>query len=118
MAKNLKIIRGNTQTVSLTVLDPESASAVQPTDTIYFTAKPKYDDDSTDSSAVITKTLLASDVLDPTTGVVTFKLTASDTNQEPGKYVYDIVLRQADYDRVTLLEGKLTIKPAVTLRGF
>ena len=118
MAKNLRIIRGNTQTVRLTVLDPESASAVQPTDTIYFTAKPKYDEDDTDSSAVITKTMNASDVLDVTTGVVTFKLTASDTNVTPAKYVYDLVLRQADYDRVTLLEGKLIIKPATTLRGF
>ena len=106
MAKNLKIIRGNTQTVRLTVLDPESASAVQPTDTIYFTA------------TVITKTMNASDVLDTTTGVITFKLTASETNVEPAKYVYDLVLRQADYDRVTLLDGKITIKPAATLRGF
>lgn len=118
MAKNLKIIRGNTQTIRLTVLDAEAAQAVQPTDTIYFTAKTKYDEDSTDSSAVIAKTMNASDVLDPTTGVATFKLTATETNIAPGKYVYDIVLRQADYDRVTLLEGKLTIKPATTLRGF
>ena len=118
MAKNLKITRGNTQTVRLTVSDAESVQAVQPTDTIYFTAKPKYDNDSTDSAAVITKTMNASDVLDTTTGVVTFKLTASETNVEPGKYVYDLVLRQADYDRVTLLDDKITIKPATTLRGF
>ena len=118
MAKNLTIIRGNTQTVRLTVLDAESASAVSATDTIYFTAKPKYDEDETDSAAVIAKTMNASEVLDTTTGIATFKLTASETNITPGKYVYDIVLRQADYDRVTLLEGKLTIKPATTLRGF
>lgn len=117
MAKNLKIIRGNTQTVRMTVLDAESAQAVQPTDTIYFTAKPKHDEDATDSAAVITKTMNASDVLDAD-GVLTFKLTASDTNVTPAKYVYDIVLRQADYDRATLLDGKLTIKPATTLRGF
>ena len=117
MAKNLKIIRGNTQTVRMTVLDAESAQAVQPTDTIYFTAKPKYDEDATDSAAVITKTMNARDVLDAD-GVLTFKLTASDTNVTPAKYVYDIVLRQADYDRATLLDGKLTIKPATTLRGF
>lgn len=118
MAKNLKIIRGNMQNVSLTVLDPESASAVTPTDTIYFTAKPKYDNDSSDSAAVISKTMSAGDILDTTTGVVTFKLTSSELNVPPGKYVYDIVLKQADTDRVTLLEGKLTIKPAATLRGF
>ena len=118
MAKNLKIIRGNTQTVSLVVKGADALPAVSETDTIYFTAKPKYDEDSTDSAAVIVKTMNASEVLDTTTGIVTFKLTASDVNIPPGKYVYDIVLRQADYDRITLLEGKLTIKPAATLRGF
>ena len=118
MAKNIKIIRGNTQTVQLTVRDSEQAQAVAPTDTIYFTAKPKYDEDSTDSAAVIAKTMNAGGVLDPNTGVVVFKLTADETNKAPGKYVYDLVLKQADTDRVTLLEGKLTIRPAATLRGF
>lgn len=117
MAKNLKIIRGNTQTVTLTVLDADSAAAVEPTDTVYFTAKTKYDNDSTDSAAVIAKTMNAGDVLDPS-GVITFKLTATDVDILPGRYVYDIVLKQADYDRITLLEGKLKITPAATLRGF
>ena len=118
MSKNIKIIRGNTQTVQLTVRNSEQVQAVTPTDTLYFTAKSNYDNDSTDSKAAITKTMSASSVLDPTTGVVTFKLTSSDTNIEPGKYVYDLVLKQEDTDRVTLLDGKLTVKPAATLRGF
>lgn len=118
MAKNIKIIRGNTQTVQLTVRDSAQAQVVTPTDTIYFTAKPKYDEDNTDSSAAIAKTMSASEVLDPTTGLVTFKLSASETNIPPGKYVYDLVLKQADTDRATLLDGKLTVKPAATLRGF
>lgn len=118
MAKNIKIIRGNTQTVQLTVKDSNQVQAVGPTDTIYFTAKPQYDNDSTDSLAVITKTMSAGSVLDPDTGVVTFKLTAAETNIMPGKYVYDMVLKQADTDRATLLDGKLTVKPAATLRGF
>lgn len=118
MAKNFKIIRGNTQTVNLTVRDASSLPAVAETDTIYFTAKPQYDDDNTDSNAVISKTMNAKEVLNTETGVVTFKLSASELNIVPGKYVYDIVLKQADSDRVTLLEGKLTITPAATLRGF
>lgn len=118
MAKNIKIIRGNTQTVQLTVRDSEQAQAVTPTDTIYFTAKPKYDNDSTDSEAVISKTMSAGGVLDPNTGLVIFKITAAEANVPPGKYVYDMVLKQADTDRVTLLEGKLTVRPAATLRGF
>lgn len=118
MAKNFKIIRGNTQTVRLTVRDSEQVQAVVPTDTIYFTAKPKYDEDNTDANAAIAKTMDAGSVLDPETGVVIFKLTAAETNVTPGKYVYDMVLKQADTDRVTLLDGKLTVKPAATLRGF
>ena len=118
MAKDLKFIRGNAQNVTLKVMDTEQAQAVQPTDVIYFTAKPKYDDDSSDSSAVISKTMDASEILDPTTGEITFKLSSSEMNVEPGKYVYDIVLKQDDSDRVTLLDGKITIKPAATLRGF
>lgn len=117
MAKNIKIIRGNTQNITLRVLDEEQAQAVTSSDAIYFTAKPKYDEDSTDSSAVIAKTMSAGDILDET-GIVDFKLTASEANVPPGKYVYDIVLKQEDTDRVTLLEGKLTVKPAATLRGF
>lgn len=118
MAKNLVIIRGNTQTVTLKVMDSKQASAITDSDTIYFTAKAKYDNDDTDSAAVIAKTMTASSILDLTTGEITFKLTSSEMNVEPGKYVYDIVLKQVDSDRVTLLEGKLTIKPAATLRGF
>ncbi len=118
MAKNIKIIRGNTQTISLTVLDANSVPAITSSDTIFFTAKPQYDNDETDANAAISKTLDASSVLNTETGVVSFKLTASEANVEPGKYVYDIVLRQSDMDRVTLLEGKLTVTPAATLRGF
>ncbi len=118
MAKDIKIIRGNTQTVNLTVLDASSVPAVRDSDTIYFTAKPNYDEDDTDANAVIRKTMSAEDVLNTESGVVSFKLTANEANIAPGKYVYDIVLKQADTDRVTLLEGKLKVNPAVTLRGF
>lgn len=118
MTKGIQIIRGNTQSVNLTVLDASSVPAITDSDTIYFTAKPQYDEDETDANAVISKTLSAKDVLNPETGVVSFKLTANETNVVPGKYVYDIVLKQADTDRVTLLEGKLKVTPAATLRGF
>ncbi len=118
MGKEIKIIRGNTQTVNLTVLDANSLPAVVDSDTIYFTAKPEYDEDNTDANAVIRKTMSAEDVLNTESGAVSFKLTANEANIAPGKYVYDIVLKQADTDRVTLLEGKLKVNPAVTLRGF
>lgn len=116
MAKNLTITRANTQTVHLTAKDASSASAIGSGDKIYFTAKKTYDNDDTDSSAVIAKTMDADDVLDVGTGVATFTITAAEANVEPGKYVYDLVLLQHDGDRITLLSGKLAVKPAVTLR--
>lgn len=118
MAKNLTIIRGNANMVNLTVTDTANLPVIQEGDMIYFTAKPAYDEDSTDGSAVIKEDLSARDVLDPVTGQVSFKLKSPTMNISPGKYVYDLVLKQADSDRITLLEGKLTIKPAATLRGY
>ena len=118
MSKNLKITRANTQTVNLTATDASSASAISSGDTIYFTAKKEYDNDATDETAVIAKTMSADDVLDVETGLVTFTITAAEANVEPGKYVYDLVLKQHDGDRITLLSGRLTVLPAVTLRGI
>ncbi len=116
MAKNLTIVRANTQTVTLNAKDASHSSAIGPGDRIYFTAKPAYDDDTTDSLAVIAKTMDADEVLDPSTGIVTFTITAAEANVPAAKYVYDLVLKQSDGDRITLLQGKLTVGPAVTLR--
>lgn len=110
MAKNLTIKRGNTQTVSVTI----SPIDLEPGDVVYFTAKPKYDSDMTDSSAVISKDV-TDDVNDAT---VEFTLFPNETNVEPGKYVYDITANFANNGRVTLLEGKLKVTPVVTLRGI
>ena len=118
MAKNITITRANTQTVNLTATDSSSASAIGSGDTIYFTAKPTYDNDDTDAAAVIAKTMSADEVLDPETGVATFTITAQEADVIPAKYVYDLVLQQSDGDRITLLSGKLTVKAAVTLRGI
>lgn len=117
MSKNLTITRANTQTVNLNVTDASSSHAIAAGDKIYFTAKDGYDDDLTDSSAVIAKTMDAEDIMDPETGLVTFTITAQEANVAPGKYVYDLVLKQADGDRITLLDGKLKVTPAATLRG-
>lgn len=116
MSKKLTIIRANTQTVNLTAKDASGISAIGSGDKIYFTAKLTYDNDETDSAAAISKTMNADDVLDTETGKVSFTITASEANVPAGKYVYDLVLKQSDGDRITLLDGKLTVKPAVTLR--
>lgn len=118
MANNFKITRGNANLLNLTVTDSANLPVIKSGDTIYFTAKPAYDEDKTDASAVIKEDFLASSVLDVETGRVSFILDSSTTNVKPGRYVYDLVLKQEDGDRITLLSGKLTIKPAATLRGY
>lgn len=110
MAKNLTINRGNTQNVALSI----NPITLQEGDTVYFTAKSKYDNDMSDDSAAIKK-----DVTYAVNGSsVEFTLSPQETNVEPGKYVYDITANLADNGRVTLVGGKLTVKPVVTLRGI
>lgn len=113
--KNLSIDRAATQTINLTVRSA-SQQEISTGDKIYFTVKEKYDDDTTDSAALIAKTMNAEDVLDPETGVATFTITAAEANIPAGKYVYDLVFKQSDGERIPLLIGKLTVGPAVTLR--
>lgn len=110
MAKNLTFNRGNTQNVALSINPIE----LQEGDIVYFTAKSKYDNDMTDDSAVIKK-----DVTYAVNGSrLEFELTPQETNVEPGKYVYDVTANFTDNGRLTLVGGKLTIKPVVTLRGI
>lgn len=112
MAKNLTIIRGNTASIHLRM----SPIKFRPSDRIRFTAKPAYDEDKSDDSAVIRKDITESAVSED--GTVSFILTPQETDVPPGKYVYDITVNFEEERRTTLVGGKLTIKPVATLRGI
>jgi hypothetical protein len=105
---NITIKRANTQNITLNVEPAE----LGPGDVVYFTVKPKFDNDSTDSAAVIAK-----DVTDVLVDPFTFKLTAQDTDVLPGRYVYDLTIKFVNGDRTTIADGKCRVKPVVTLRG-
>lgn len=110
MAKKITIERGTTKTVTLTI----SPIKLESGDVIYFTAKSKYDNDTTDSSASIKK-----DVTNLVEGqTLEFTLTASDTNVLPGSYVYDVVGNFVNNGRIPLLRGKMKVLPMATLRGI
>ena len=110
MAKNLTFYRGATQTFNARIRPIE----LEPGDIVYFTVKANYDDDMTDSSALIKKDVTASIAGD----TISFELTPQETNILPGRYVYDIIANFTDNGRVPILNGKLKITPAVTLRGI
>lgn len=111
ISKNIEFIRGETRTISLE-MDPVTLTE---SETLRFTVKPVYDSDLTDKEAVLAKEISGPAELED--GIWTMWIHPEDTIEiEPGKYVYDLVLTSGT-DRVTLLQGKLTIKPAATLRG-
>ncbi len=109
--KNLEFIRGETRTISLE-MDPVTLTEAE---TLRFTIKPEYDNDLMDKAAVLAKQIQGPAEL--TDGIWTMFIHPEDTIEiEPGKYVYDLVMTSGT-DRVVLLEGKITIKAAATLRG-
>lgn len=117
MSKNIKVVRGNSTTVSLAIDTLDLVSS----DTVYFTAKPAYDGDETDAAAVIIKDITGDAIIASQSGDndVVFDLTPSETNVPAGKYVYDITIHiEEGNKRKQILDGKLVIKDSVTLRGI
>lgn len=99
----IEIYRKNTVNISAKL------SGVADGATVYFTVKPDYDEDTTDTTGVIKAEAVASD------GRCLFRLSPGQTDIASGKYVYDFKLVDGDTD-VTLKVGKLKVLPAVTLR--
>lgn len=83
--------------------------------TVYFTAKADFDNDETDSSAVISKDITSH--TDPTGGTTTLLLTSDDTDVTPGTYKCDVHVKTADGTVIVYEPEKLIIKPTVTLRS-
>jgi|TARA_B110000444_G_scaffold11697_1_gene10033 hypothetical protein len=55
---------------------------------------------------------------DATTGVVTLKLTADQTNtlEAPARYVYDVeIVKTSDSTVTRVIEGIITVSPSITL---
>lgn len=109
--KDIEFIRGETRTISLE-MDPVALTEAE---TLRFTIKPAYDNDLTDKSALLAKEISGPVNLED--GIWTMWIHPEDTIEiPPGKYVYDLVITSGT-DRVVLLQGKITIKAAATLRG-
>ena len=99
----IEIYRKNTVNISAKL------SGVADGATVYFTVKPDYDEDTTDTAGVIKAEAVASE------GRCLFRLSPGQTDIASGKYVYDFKLVDGDTD-VTLKVGKMKVLPAVTLR--
>lgn len=85
---DLWFIRGDSATISLTVTGIDLTGS-----TVYFTARTALPTtaivDDTDADISVTVT----DHSDPTNGVTTIPLSATDTDIDAGKYYYDIQIK-------------------------
>ena len=107
---NISFYRENTVSIALMFAGVDLTGA-----TVSLTVKVDYDDDQTDSSAVVSKDVTSHD--DPTNGKTTVVLTPADTDVEAGSYVYDIRLKKSSGEITTVAVGKCTVRDVVTLRA-
>lgn len=86
-------------------------------DVLYFTVKPKPDNDTSDNDALIKKSwTVGTDASYDSEGYLDLALSETDTNIDFGDYVYDIKLVN-DAVAETLIFGELKILPVATLRS-
>ena len=107
------IFRGDSREYLLTFTNGEGSAIPITGWKVYFTVKKNYRDD--DAVAVIKKDI--SDHYDPENGKTKISLLPVDTDDVvPGDYYYDIQVKRAVDDIITVLAGKLEIKSDVTRR--
>jgi len=109
---NLRIDQGATFSTDITVAGNDGNAF----DLTGYTASAKlaqgYASDRTRTT--FTTTIAA----DATTGVITLKLTADQTNalEAPARYVYDVeILKASDSTITRVIEGIITVSPSVTV---
>lgn len=106
---DLFIIRGDSAAINFAMAGVDLTGA-----TVFFTAKPELTDDAADTNAVITKEVVSH--TDPTNGTTIINLDPADTNVTPGIYYYDIQVKKADGQIVSIPARKLRIWADVTRR--
>lgn len=107
---NISFYRENTVSIALVFAGVDLTGA-----TVSLTVKRDYDDDQTDSSAVIARDVTSHD--DAANGKTTVVLTPADTDVTPDSYVYDIRLKKSSGDMTTVATGKCVVRDVVTLRA-
>lgn len=110
---DIELIRGDSASIGFTITDDGTAVDLTGS-TVFFTAKPTLDADATDAAAVISVEVTSH--TDPTNGITSIPLTASDTNVTPGEYFYDVQVKKADNSIISIKYRKLEVVADVTRR--
>lgn len=110
---SLSVKRKNTKSYALTITENDVAKDISGY-TIKFTVKKNTNDlDNDDVNAIIAKTITATSSV----GLATISLTTSDTNINPGSYMYDIKLRNPTGTWVKSIEADKFIVNGVVTNG-
>jgi len=108
----LSIYRGDTKTYSLTFTDADNAAIDITGWTIFFTVKEKKSD--ADDDAVLKKDVTVHG--DPTNGLSSIALSATDTDISPSRYYYDIQIKKDDDSINTVLCSTFEVLTDITRR--
>lgn len=115
MAVNLTIYKGNPYNAVITVTDSAGSAYDLTGKTVFFTVKYLTDEESTDTNALITKTVTVHTT--PLSGITALALSTSETNIARGFYKYDIRIYQASpLIQLNSVQGICEVKDTVTKR--
>lgn len=110
----LNVFKENNRVLDIYFKDA-SGTAVNITDyTIRFTVKQRFDNSTTDASALILKNVTAH--TDAAAGHTRVELSKTDTNISPGTYVYDWKYIDASGNEVTVVQDEFVVHKVVTNR--
>ena len=114
MTSEIVINKGDSKTFNVTITN--NASVLNITGyTVFFTVKKNTNsDNSTDSDALISKTITSH--TSPTLGLTTISLSSTETSINPGAYVYDIQLKDGSGNITSSVADKFIVRGDVTRR--
>jgi hypothetical protein len=114
---DIEMYRGDTKSMTLTFKDSAGTSVNITGYSIYFTVKNKlsYVDDSADSDAIISSVTTSHTYATSGTSVLTISSSQTST-VTPGKYIYDIQLKDASNNILTVVAGAFILNADVTRR--
>jgi hypothetical protein len=112
--KTLSLIRGDSQTYTLTFKTAAGTLYCLKNWAVFFTLKTNWA--LADAQASLQKIVTAfSDTTSGTSGVATVSILPTDTvDLEPGEYDYDVSVRTSSNQTYTVQRGKLTLEYDVT----
>ncbi len=108
--QDISIYRGDTFPCTLTFTDSAGVAIDITGYSVYFTLKRSEED--LDTSAVLQKTITVHS--NPTNGITTFTLSATETNGLRGSYFYDIQIKNTTSQIFTILKGQFTSNVDIT----